>query len=91
MKLELVAMNAHRPPACHQVASLANQVGVLLLLCEQVSKLEAEAEQLQLNLAHSQQTVKTLERRLAGMEAELVEHQQRVSCQPTVFELLEIC
>jgi hypothetical protein len=26
----------------------------------------------------SQQTAKTLERRLAGMEAELVEHQQRV-------------
>jgi len=65
--------------------------GVLLLLCKQVSKLEAEAEQLQSNLVQSQQTVNTLERRLAGMEAELVEHQQRVSCQPTVVELLEIC
>lgn len=44
---------------------------------QKVSKLEAEAEQLQSNLVQSQQTVNTLERRLAGMEAELVEHQQR--------------
>jgi predicted RNase H-like nuclease (RuvC/YqgF family) len=44
----------------------------------QVSKLEADADQLQSNLMQSQQTVKTLERRLAGMEAELMDQQQRV-------------
>lgn len=46
----------------------------------QVSKLETETEQLQSDLMHSQQTVKALERRLAGMETELVEQQQRVRC-----------
>lgn len=44
-----------------------------------MSKLEAETEQLHTDFMQSQQTVKALERRLAGMEAELVEQQQRVS------------
>lgn len=56
----------------------------MLLLCcaavvlPQVSKLEADADQLQSNFMQSQQTVKSLERRLAGMEAELMDQQQRV-------------
>jgi hypothetical protein len=44
-----------------------------------VSKLEAETGQLHSELIQSQQTVKSLEGRLAGMEAELIEQQQRVS------------
>jgi peptidoglycan hydrolase CwlO-like protein len=44
----------------------------------QVSKLESEAEQLHADFMQSQQNVTALERRLAGMESELVEQQQRV-------------
>lgn len=55
-------------------------VAMLLLLLPQVSKLEVEAEQLQSNLMQSQQTIKALERRLAGAEAELIDQQQRVCC-----------
>jgi hypothetical protein len=43
-----------------------------------VSQLEADNEQLQGSLMQAQQSVKHLERRQAGMEAELLEHQQRV-------------
>jgi hypothetical protein len=49
----------------------------------QVSKLESEAEQLHADFVQSQQNVKALERRLAGMESELVEQQQRV--RPTII------
>jgi predicted RNase H-like nuclease (RuvC/YqgF family) len=48
------------------------------VVCSKVCTLEAEAHQLQSSLMQSQQTVKALERRLAGAEAELVDQQQRV-------------
>lgn len=59
------------------VAVARCSAAALLLLCK-VSKLEAEAQQLQASLMQSQHTVKALERRLAGAEAELVDQQQRV-------------
>jgi peptidoglycan hydrolase CwlO-like protein len=53
-------------------------VGCAAYWLDQVSKLESEAEQLHTDFMQSQQNVKALERRLAGMETELVEQQQRV-------------
>lgn len=81
------------PEACRCRHAVA--VGALLRAM-QVSKLESEAEQLHADFMQSQQNVKALERRLAGMEAELVEQQQRVRttngiCYCSTSALLQLC
>lgn len=49
-----------------------------LSLVLQVSRLEGEAQEMQTTLGQNQQHIKSLERRLTSMEAEMQEHQQRV-------------
>lgn len=54
---------------------------LLLMLshCDaQVSRLEREGQQMQETLSQNQQVIKSLERRVAGLESEMHDHQQRV-------------
>jgi predicted RNase H-like nuclease (RuvC/YqgF family) len=52
---------------------------VLLSCCDaQVSRLEQEGQQMQATLSQNQQVIKSLERRVAGLESEMHDHQQRV-------------
>jgi predicted RNase H-like nuclease (RuvC/YqgF family) len=44
----------------------------------QVSRLESEGQEMQATLSQNQQVIKALERRVAGLESEMHDHQQRV-------------
>lgn len=44
---------------------------------QQVSRLEREGQQMQETLSQNQQVIKSLERRVAGLESEMHDHQQR--------------
>lgn len=60
---------------------LRSTSALLLLLWyggTQVSRLEAEGQQMQATLSQNQQVIKSLERRVAGLESEVHDNQQRV-------------